>query len=180
MPFLSIHPAAANLTAALGPAAAALNVAAGAAEAALGRRLFAFQLEAAALPACGTGTGPCAVWEASSGRVVLDATLAGRMAALAGRGAPPAGSGSGGGRSSGRSSRSMGLGRGPHAGSSAGLGSGGSSSAEAGSDAGLELPALLAAFVDKMLEQVAGATALLQSGRVSWASGGGRWRTRPG
>lgn len=55
-----------------------------AAEAALGRRLFAFHLEAAPLPLCATGAGPCAVWEAASGRVVMDSGLAARVAGAAG------------------------------------------------------------------------------------------------
>ncbi|KAL4428293.1 hypothetical protein ABPG75_002382 [Micractinium tetrahymenae] len=157
VPFLSIHPAAANLTAALAPAAAALNAAAGALEAALGRRLFAFQLAAAALPACTTGAGPCAVWEASSGRVVLDTTLAGRMAALAG-GAAVAAAGSDGGS---RGSR-----KGSYRGMPATLAAGSASEGE-GSGAGQDLPALLAAFVDKAMEQAAGAAALLQSGTAT-------------
>lgn len=151
--FLSIHPTAASLAATLGPAAAALNAAAGVMEAALGRHLFAFQLEEAALPACSTGAGPCAVWEASSGRVVLDATLAGRMAGRE----PPAAS------SSGRSS-SLWLGRS----TLRGVGTGGDGGTQADDAAGPALPALLAAFVEKLLEQAAGAAKLLQSGRVGW------------
>ncbi|KAL4423026.1 hypothetical protein ABPG77_002060 [Micractinium sp. CCAP 211/92] len=152
LPFLSIHPTAASLAATLGPAAAALNAAAGVMEAALGRHLFAFQLEEAALTACSTGAGPCAVWEASSGRVVLDATLAGRMAGRE----PPAAS------SSGRSS-SLWLGRA----TLRGVGTGGDDGTQADDAAGPALPALLAAFVEKLLEQAAGAAKLLQSGRAS-------------
>lgn len=159
VPCLSINAAATNLTSALGPAAAALNAAARAVEAALGRRLFAFQLQEAPLPACRTGAGPCAVWEASSGRVVLDATLAGRMAALAGGAAQPAGGASGGGRRlGGKSVRAMG------AGLSSASGAGAS-----GGGLGPTLPALLAAFVDKLLAQAWGAAALLKSGRVGGA-----------
>lgn len=85
-PFLSVDTTAAggHLGAALGPAAAALEAMISAAEAALGRRLFAFRLETAPLPPCAAGTGPCAVWEASSGRVVLDAGLAATMAGISG------------------------------------------------------------------------------------------------
>lgn len=159
MPCLSINAAATNLTSALGPAVAALNAAARAVEAALGRRLFAFQLQEAPLPACRTGAGPCAVWEASSGRVVLDATLAGRMAALAGGAAQPAGGASGGGRRlGGKSVRAVG------AGLSSASGAGAS-----GGGLGPTLPALLAAFVDKLLAQAWGAAALLKSGRVGGA-----------
>lgn len=83
-PFLSLDPASANLTAALAPAAAAMSAAAAAVEAALGRRLFAFRLEEAPLPACVAGAGPCVLWEASSGRVMLHSGVAAAMAAAAG------------------------------------------------------------------------------------------------
>ena len=136
----------------LAPAAAALNAAAGVLEAALGRRLFAFRLESAALPACAAGSGPCAVWEPSSGRLLLDSGLAARMAAAAGAdGAVEA------------ALEAEGLG------GQAGSGAGAAVGAAAGeSSAGL--PALLAAFVERLAEQVAPAAGLLQSGQVRHAS----------
>lgn len=124
-PFLSLDPASANLTAALAPAAAALNTAVTAAEAALGRHLFAFRLEEAPLPACAAGAGPCAVWEASSGRVVLHSGVVSAMAAASG---PRAGS--------------------PAA---AGLMPGGAVAEQ--EEGGGGLAALLAAFAGKLAEQ---------------------------
>ena len=80
-PFLSIAPAAAGH---LGPwvPLGPLNAAAGAAERALGRRLHAFHLEAATLLPCRAGTGPCAVWEAATGRVVVDVGMAAKAAGM--------------------------------------------------------------------------------------------------
>lgn len=40
------------------------------------------RLDARPLPSCAGGEGPCAVWEVSSGRVVLDAGLVGRIGAV--------------------------------------------------------------------------------------------------
>jgi hypothetical protein len=151
-PFFSIDPAAANLTAVLAPAAAGLNAAAGVLEAALGRRLFAFRLESAALPACAAGSGPCAVWEPSSGRLLLDSGLAARMAEAAGADA---------------SVEAALQAEGPEG--QAVSGSGGvAGTAAGGGSAGLS--ALLAAFVERLAEHVAPAAGLMQSGQVRLAS----------
>ncbi|PSC70938.1 hypothetical protein C2E20_5704 [Micractinium conductrix] len=147
LPFLALDPAAKNLAAALAPAVAALNAAAGALEAALKRRLFAFHLDEAALAGCAAGTGPCAVWEASSGRVFLDSGLAAKMA-LAGL-ATAAGDGSHAREAAGDAVLQA-----PSAGGGTSEGSGG-------------LPALLAAFVERLAGQAADATGLLQGGKAS-------------
>lgn len=157
VPFLSIDPTATNLTAVLSPGTAALNLAAGALEAALGRRLFAFRLETAPLPACASGNGPCAVWEASSGRVVLDSWLAGKMAAMTGWGPAAAAAGEfveGGEEMGGGSSGSGGSGGGREPLLQQGVEHSG-------------LPGLLAAFVKKLGEQAVEAAELLKSGTAS-------------
>jgi hypothetical protein len=46
----------------------------------LGKRLYVFHLDVAPLPLCSQGSGACAIWEGSSGRVVLDASVAHRIA----------------------------------------------------------------------------------------------------
>jgi len=131
-PFLSIEPAAegSDLRAALGPAAAALEGMVSAAEAVLGRRLFAFQLDTSPLPPCAAGTGPCAVWEATSGRVVLDAALAAKMAGAAGA--------AGAAGTEGKAGEPVQL--------------------EQAAGASEGLPALLASFVAKLAEQLPPAT----------------------
>eukprot|EP00887_Chlorella_sp_A99_P004877 scaffold4.g4877.t1 len=77
MPFVSIA-ASRAAQAHLAPwvPTAPLNAAAEAAERLLGRRLFAFELDVATLVPCRSGVGPCAVWEANTGHVVLDSGLA--------------------------------------------------------------------------------------------------------
>jgi len=44
-----------------------------------GRHLHAFTIETAQLPMCGTAAGACALWEASSGKVVIDSGLIERL-----------------------------------------------------------------------------------------------------
>lgn len=180
-PFFSIDPAAASLTPVLSPAAAALNAAAGVLEKAIGRRLFPFQLEIAALPACGAGAGPCAVWEASSGRLMLDAWLAGQMAAAGGAGS--AGSGAAG-AVAGQKSKEAAAGiedqeaeaaAGPEAAAAddaavaeaeeAAEGTAEASAGEAASGDG-GLGTLLGAFVETLAEQAAEASGLLKKGKV--------------
>jgi hypothetical protein len=49
-----------------------------------GRRLYPFVIETAHFPMCASGRGACAVWEASSGRIVLHYDLAKRIIAMRG------------------------------------------------------------------------------------------------
>lgn len=79
-PFLSVLPSAINLTAAI--PLASINSAASAWERLQGRKLFAFTVESAPLPSCRSGDGPCAVWEVSTGRIVLDQSLVKRIGGL--------------------------------------------------------------------------------------------------
>jgi hypothetical protein len=170
-PFLAIDPAAADLSSVLSPAAAALNAAAGVLEAALGRRLFAFRLEGAALPPCASGSGPCAVWEASSGRVVLDAWLAARMAggsaaagAAAAVGSLPAGS-----QAAALDAASAGKGGSAASRDAAAAGAVGPLDERAGGAGSADsvLTALLVAFVEQLAEQVGEAGVLMRKGAVS-------------
>ncbi|KAL4858835.1 hypothetical protein ACK3TF_001224 [Chlorella vulgaris] len=189
-PFLSINPAAASLPAVLGPAATALNKAVGVLEASLGRRLFSFQLESAALPPCAAGTGPCAVWEASSGRLVLDSWLAGKIAGEGGQAAAAAAGKAGGaagsttspklldaagiagvtageaGRAATAAAEDEGLGPDDEEASHPVPAGDASGSGSGGSSSG-DLPNLLAAFVDLLVGQVAEASSLLQKGKAS-------------
>jgi hypothetical protein len=182
-PFFSIDSAAESLRAVLGPAAAALNKAVGVLEASLGRRLFSFQLESAALPPCAAGTGPCALWEASSGRLVLDSWLAGKIAGEGGQAAAAA-AGQAGGAAGSTTSPKL-LDAAGIAGATAATAAvededsgpadeeashpmpaaDASSSRSGGSSSG-DLPNLLAAFVDLLVGQVAEASSLLQKGKV--------------
>jgi hypothetical protein len=174
-PFFAVDPASPGLAAALAPAAAALNAAAGALEKALGRRLFAWRVETAGLPSCAAGSGPCAVWEASSGRLVLDAALAGKIAAAGGGGEPETALPSGRAAAGVRGIQAVGSARVTVKAMAAGdkgaaAGSKPAPAEEDGSGTGVVddggLGALLAASVERLMEQAAGAAALLEAGRV--------------
>lgn len=79
-PFLSVDPSAGNLSSVV--PVAAINSAVQVVEAARGRQLFAFRLETFPFKTCRSGDGPCAVWEVSSGRLLLDADLASQLGSV--------------------------------------------------------------------------------------------------
>lgn len=71
-----------------GLAPAAVNAALAVLEVALGRPLFPIRLRPAELPGCGApASGPCAVWEASTGRLWLDRRILRRADGVPGLGA---------------------------------------------------------------------------------------------